>query len=539
MFRNFIENFKKGNFLIHLLLVVSILKEIVFSAITPIFHTPDEQAHFAQVAYFAEVGKMPRFGKDLNREIYESEGSLGTLRDEKGNNQFTFHPEYRIEYTNSLDGKYEQEIDTIPAEYRKQFIKYESANYPPLFYWISSIPYFLFYGTGLISRIYAVRFVSLMMNVLTIFISYLIAKEVFPRNKISQIVVPILVSFHPMLSFVSAGVSSDNLMNLLYSIFIYLCILLIKHGFNKKLLVYLVSTFLFLFLTKPQFILVIPTFIFASLIYLHYKRKVSGKGILSYIILSISIVAIIFYFVSYTQIFRSLQGLVYSQNYEIFIKTISLGSFIRFFKETIIHTIAEVIPWYWGVFNWLGVTYPRIVHQIINRLMILAAFGIIIKVFYIIRKGTIDGMLIFFLILSSLIYFSGITFYNFLFFQTSGFPFGIQGRYYFPTIVPHMIILYIGFIALIPKKFIKLKTEYFPKFLSFLMVVFSFVALWVIAQSYYELDNLQIFIMQVSQYKPWIYKGYFLISIFFIYITISLIFLIKFLNLTNQQKNSR
>ena len=66
--------------------------------ITPIWHTPDEQSHFGQVAFMAEKGRKPDgWDKyDLTNEILISERLLGTERDKFGNNKFTFHPEYRI-----------------------------------------------------------------------------------------------------------------------------------------------------------------------------------------------------------------------------------------------------------------------------------------------------------------------------------------------------------------------------------------------------------------------------------------------------------
>ena len=66
--------------------------------LVPLWHFPDEQAHFGQIAFIAEKGRNPdRSENDLTEEIYISEQLLGTARDKYGNNKFTFHPEYRIE----------------------------------------------------------------------------------------------------------------------------------------------------------------------------------------------------------------------------------------------------------------------------------------------------------------------------------------------------------------------------------------------------------------------------------------------------------
>ena len=80
----------------------------MWTAAVPVFHTPDEQAHFAQLEYMAEnhVDSVSS-PNNLSREIAVSEELLGTRRNDMGNNKFTYHPEYKIEYTNSFLGKYE------------------------------------------------------------------------------------------------------------------------------------------------------------------------------------------------------------------------------------------------------------------------------------------------------------------------------------------------------------------------------------------------------------------------------------------------
>ena len=95
---------KKHNFvkkLITILLILVGLKSIVWSLLIPIWHFPDEQAHFGHIAnnvepeYFRATKKA-----DLNEEIAIAEQKLGNFRDEQGNNRFTYHPEYNIEYMN-------------------------------------------------------------------------------------------------------------------------------------------------------------------------------------------------------------------------------------------------------------------------------------------------------------------------------------------------------------------------------------------------------------------------------------------------------
>ncbi len=519
--------------LIQLLLLTSLLKGVIFAVIIPLWHTPDEQAHFAQIAYFAEFNKMPNTPFDLNKEVYQSEELLGTLRDERGNNKFTFHPEYRIDYTNKLNGRYEDKIINLPKEYRKELVKQEAANYPPLYYWIGGVGYKIFYNQDLIVRVFIVRFISILMGVGVVYVAWLIGRELFPKIKIYQITLPVMVSFQPMFSFVSSGVTSDNLMNLLFSIVIYLCILIIKQRMNLNIVLGLILTMILLYVTKPQFILAIPIIVVALILSIIFNYKFTKRTYLFAIILGGFILSLGYLLIN-NNLFLSVLERIYPQSYDPGKKLVTSISFLQFLKQTITHTIAEVIPWYWGVYNWLGVTYPRLVHQVINRIMILAAIGLVVKIILLIKKRQRDDLLFLFLIISVAIYFFGITYYNYLFTLSHGFPFGIQGRYYFPTIIPQMAILLIGLSAFIPSKYKVIRFN-LAKFFGFMMAILNMIALWTIASSYYDLSSFTSFITQASQYKPLIFKGMWLFIWVFIYGLVLSMFLFDYLRLNAKQ----
>lgn len=223
----------------------------------------------------------------------------------------------------------------------------------------------------------------------------------------------------------------------------------------------------------------------------------------------------LFYFLTLRDIkvrYKQALGLLYTFYPQSFTPSIlKLDSdFVGFLNQTIQKTIAETIPWYWGVFNWLGVTYPRIVYQIINRVMLIAAIGVLIKLYIDFKSKSKEGLLVIFLLLSSLIYFFGVTYYNYLFSLGSGFSFGIQGRYFFPVVVAHMALILVGVITLVPSRY-KKAYIWAIKLLGLGMIILTFIALYTIAGSYYDLSSMNNFIVQGSQYKPWFYKGNWLI----------------------------
>ncbi len=512
--------------IIVLLLAVTLFRELTFSAIVPIWHTPDEQAHFAQTAYFAQLNHMYSGGFDLNKEILMSERLLGTERDNQGNNKFTFHPEYKIEYTDTVVGKYENVIANLPKSYRTIFVKQEAANYPPLYYWLTGFAYKLFYNADLIGRVYAGRFVSIILSVLTVFFAWLIGRKLFPKDGLLQITLPMMVSFQPMFSFVGAGVTSDNLLNLLFTVMIYLSLLLIEKGPKLKLLLSILGVFILMYLTKPQFVLSIPVVGLAFIGWFAFSTKMAKK--IKWLIagLTMASLAIVAYLLVYTQLHLAVERF-YPQSFFPGSKKIEEISFYHFFRQTISQTVSEAIPWYWGAFDWLGVTFPREIHRVLNRLIVLAALGIIIKLAMMVKKRTREDWMLVFMIATAGIYFMGITYYNYLFTITHGYPFGIQGRYYFPVIVPQMALLLSGLTFLVPGSFAKVKRVWTAA-IGIGMIVLNFVALWIIAETYYDLSSLNTFIIQASQYKPWFFKGDWLIFWLVAYLITLIWFLITF-----------
>src|SRR3989344_2663397 len=177
-----------GNlYLLIILILIAFSVKLFFSAVIPLWHTPDEQAHFSQVAYFVEFGHMPNGALDLNKEIYESEVLLGTARSSSGENKFTYHPEYNIEYNLTFVGVYEKQINNFSDEDRIELVGQEAARYPPLYYILTGIPYQLFYNHGLIERVFYSRFVSILIGLLMFILCIPITKLLFPTNKLLQI----------------------------------------------------------------------------------------------------------------------------------------------------------------------------------------------------------------------------------------------------------------------------------------------------------------------------------------------------------------
>ena len=502
-----------------LILAATLFKSITWALFVPMWHFPDEQAHFGHVAYLAEGGQLP-MGRtnDLTQEIAISEQQLGTYRNKYGNNSFTYHPEYRLEYSNTYKGLYENEIKTLPLSTRKEFKDPESAYYPHFFYYASGLIYKLFYSADIFIRVFALRVFWLFAHVLMIYLAYLIGKIIFPKSKLAAISVATLTSMQPMLSFVAVGVTSDNLHNLAFTAVIYFCLKLAK-GLNWNNFLGLAVVLAIGFINKPQFsiaLAVAAPVILMSAIKQKQWLKLAGFGAAFFALTlifgreylsglwdSLKLGQLPFWAARTNQVrpdYNLWQHLVYTTQ----------------------HTFQEVLPWYWGVFRWLSLTLPRWVNQVMMRLLVLAGVGLVIKFF---KRKFEPGFWI--ILWSAAVYFLALFFWDFQQVRNAGFPFGIQGRYYFPVIVPHMVLLIMGIKAIWSKLLI---------LLNYWFIILNGIALYWLTASYYDTSSFNAFIIQASQYKPFFAKGAWLVVVLFLYLLFSLIFSVQLFKLNRNEK---
>ena len=508
--------------LLKLLLIAAFFNALSWIVVIPIWQYPDEQAHFAQVQDVAELGYVP-FEKNASREIDLSEQILGTKRDSFGNNKFTYHPEYKIDYSDSYIGLHELEISNLPKSARTELVKQESTNNPPLYYFLASIAYKIFYSGDLFTRVYAVRFLSVILFIGTIILSFKIGQIIFKNQKYLQLVLLSLVAFKPMLVFASTGVLPDVLTNLLFTLVIFIGLKAIEDGFNKALVVLSIITIVAGVMTRQQFLIAVIILFFPIIYQALINHKKAKKSF--FILLSIVV------FIGFANAFGTQIPIISSfrfqddtyPNISLFFRK----DFFDYLVSMIRENYAQIWPWYWGIYKWLSLAYPIIIYRIINIIVGSAIIGIITKILLVIKNKRFDKnfILFTFLLYSSIIYYLIIISWDYLFRIRSGFSFGIQGRYLFPLITAHMCIILIGTWQITESLFRK-----YGAFIIFvlviLMVLFNSYSLFYVSSHYYDTSKLSVFLKQASQYKPLIVKGNiillimlmnFLFQIFFFY----------------------
>lgn len=489
------------------LLVSSLFVGISWAALVPMWHTPDEQAHFAQAQDIATIGYRPNPGKSTSADIVRSEELLGTLRDH-GNNRFTYHPEYRIPYSSTTDGLFEDEMRSFPMSMRTDFVTNEATGYPPFYYWLIGGVNKVFWKQDLITRVFLSRIMTVFLSTVGIYVVYLLAREVF-RSSVFALISASLVSFHPMWRFVGSGVTSDALMNAWSPLILLFGLRFFKKPSTPSILILFFSLMIGL-LIKPQAILF---FVWATpmLLWVLWKKKSAVSPIVRWLLwlligfgvflvaVAVSKQTIPRIVAPYTKLFWVTDAVGIPDIKMVLSPHPTISEYVR---QTGAELYRQTLPWYFGVYRWLSLTLPLWVYRVIKLVIVASAVGWVVGVCRRRVSQFVNRKSLYAIIASTAAYALGLLTWNFFFWKSQGFPIGIQGRYFFPNLPEHMIFFLAGFLLVVPALLRKLSG-----FLTLtLFLLFHWYSLWFVASSYYDTSSISTFMIQASQYKPWFFK---------------------------------
>jgi len=462
--------------------------------VVPVFEFPDEQAHFGSVSYLISHNSMPVYDKqDLTIEMAETQKLLGVFRSDMGQNRYTYHPEYHPEYTGTNIGLYEEEIKSLnTVQNRDSYVGSEAAKYPPLYYLLGSIYARLVNQSDIITRVFVTRLVNLDIALLMAIVIWNIGILIF-NNKIYAKLLTFMVMLQPMMSFVTAGINSDNLHNLLFFLILYLGLRLIRYELKIQDLLLLVVVIGLDIYTKPQGFIGIAVAGLSVLLAVVRSRKWKMLGWIGVIGLG----AIVFG-ASQWEIYRGLFSVGNTHG----------ATFVEYLRFSANKLVAQNVVWYWGVFKWLGVVLPAIYWRVANRIVLVSVIGFAIYWFKVWRKKSdkpiADPYSMFFMFTASILYALVIFWYDWQHTKQNGYSLGIQARYFFPTIVAQMTLLMTGILSF---AWNVRSRQWLRTALISIFLWLQLGGIWRIITIYYPGKNLPDIITMASQYKPEFAKG--------------------------------
>jgi hypothetical protein len=403
-----------------ILLVLTLIKGIAWMVLTPIFQAPDENVHFGMIQYLGENDRHPgpRAGETTSRELL-------AVAEVTNFNFVASHPVWQ-----GLPIDWRGQIRSLGRDLKKEFVLgQEGQKLPQAYFWTGYPIYKIVAGQNFLVRFYALRILSVLLSLGTVYFTYLSARILLKRNL--SLAVAFLVGMQPMYSVISSAVTYDSLAVLVATGFIYSSLKFIK---TKILKWQGIALFLAIFG------LVVKTQLVGLL--LSWPFLLSKKQWRYWLVLPLSVILLL-QFRQFRQLF---DGLL------VWLRTQPLAVMGNYFLQNYQALAAEVFPWYWGVFGWLEKTMPLWVYRILKIVVGLGVLGLV-KFFYTFRKQTNkENQSVIFLLLAGIILASVVFINDFIIFTQRGSGFGVQGRYFIPAITGSMILLILGLSQLVKPK---------------------------------------------------------------------------------------
>ncbi|MEP7358285.1 MAG: glycosyltransferase family 39 protein, partial [Anaerolineales bacterium] len=182
------------------LILAHLVLGLMYDQATPIFEAPDEGTHYAVIDWLAAGYGLPVQNPLGPRTLWAQEGSQPPLYYWLASRLVAWVPE------RNLDSAYVQNPLSrigIPGTAHNANLYRHPLERPPL------------QGVELAVRL--VRWFSLALGALTIYLTWRLAELVFPGQTVLALLAAALVAFNPMVLFINASVNNDNLLMLLSS----------------------------------------------------------------------------------------------------------------------------------------------------------------------------------------------------------------------------------------------------------------------------------------------------------------------------------
>ncbi len=449
--------------LIALLLVIMIVKGALWSLAFPLWQGPDEDDHYAAVQFIGENGRLP----DTGDEILPDEITLSRELADVG--RLDYNPEQRQGWSDTAVGLREAEFAQLPDSARTSTELGTTAKLmhaTPLYYMLAAVPYRLIgYEGDLLARVYVQRLLAALLSSPIVALAYLIARILFPNNGLMRLTIPTLVAFQPQLTQMTAVVSVDGFFFVLYSLLIYLCLRVLRDGFDWRYGAAIGGAFAAGVLIKPTLLGFAPL---VALIVLYDWWRGRGRrwpvfwaAVLMNVIIILPLAwwmrrswrlnQDLFYFNPVLKGHRVIQNPFYDYQF---------WPHMRDYYQSV---WGGIFTTWWAQFGWLDTPVAPWVYHLLRFLTVLAMVGLVwgLVKFWRVRPSlaewrqgqtTAPVIVWVFLALTILVPILLLQFYDLSFWREFGNGRGLQGRYWLGTIIPMLTFFLMGLLILTPRR---------------------------------------------------------------------------------------
>jgi len=241
------------------LLGAVLLFGVAWALLVPPFQAPDEQRHAAYVQSLATGAGLPGEGE-------RPEVSTEQLAAQKAVNsdQTAANLAARTRWSPLAWERWERVDARLPEAARADGGgPNPAASNPPLYYLYDAVPYVAAPSDDLFARLTFMRLGSVLWLLVTVAGAWLLAGELFARDRLLQLVSAAVAGMLPMVVFVSAQIGPDTLLYALWSLALWLGVRLLRRGATLGTSVALLGVMGAAIVTKATAYALLPAGLFA------------------------------------------------------------------------------------------------------------------------------------------------------------------------------------------------------------------------------------------------------------------------------------
>ncbi|MEA2373821.1 MAG: hypothetical protein QOD53_284 [Thermoleophilaceae bacterium] len=208
-----------------LLLVVVALFGVTWALLVPAGEIPDEAAHIAYTQSIAARHELP--GSGPNPGSTEQSVALASASPDYVHGNVFKKPEWSRAAFERFQAR-SAGLDESDGGARLR----QDEN-PPLYYGFESLAYWAT-GGHFFDRVFAMRIWSSLMLLVTTTGAWLLAGEVFGRNRPLQLAAAAVAGLQPMVTFISSGVNPDSMLIAFWALALWLGVRLVRRGLTVR-----------------------------------------------------------------------------------------------------------------------------------------------------------------------------------------------------------------------------------------------------------------------------------------------------------------
>ena len=198
-----------------LLLGLTLVRGLIYSAVVLPWQAPDEPRHFEYVKLLYEKRRLVGYGDVM--PLVEQEIIASMWR-------FDYWRYGHSDASPPAQGELPTSFSQIWAPGTRHEL-----HQPPLAYLLYLVPLVLTVEQDTALQLYALRLFSVLQGVAVVIIALQIANELFPDNSLLSLAIPTFVAFLPMHTFMTSTVNNDHLAE----VFVCLLLLILVRGFKR------------------------------------------------------------------------------------------------------------------------------------------------------------------------------------------------------------------------------------------------------------------------------------------------------------------